>query len=286
MYFVAGLTGNTGAAAAETLLAGGHKVRALVRDARKAQGFANRGVELVEGHLDDAGALATALRGVRAAYLMVPPNVGADDPVGEYAASAAAYRKAARAAGLKRLVVLSSEAAQHNSGNGPIRGSHIVETVLAGAVDSVTFLRASFFQENWQSVFGLAQTQGVMPTFFADLDKKRSMIATKDIGRVAAEMLLEEKGPDVAELGSRELYSARDAADAMAKVLGRPVTPVQPPRDQWTGILQGAGLSPAMAHLIAEMNDGINSGRVSFAGEGRQVKGRIALADTIASWKA
>ena len=284
MYLVAGITGKTGAAAASTLLAGGRKVRAIVRDKAKAAAWAARGVELVEGDMGDSAALEKAMAGVAGAYLLVPPNVGHPDPVGEYAEVALAVRRAALAAGLPRLVFLSSEGAQHNGGNGPIRGSHQGETILPGAAARLTFLRASFFQENWQGMLGLAQAQGILPTMFADVDNKRSMIATADIGRVAAGLLTEASPPALVELASGTLYSARDAANAFAAALGKPVAPVQPPRDQWHGILTGAGLPEPYAALIAEMYDGINSGHVAFTGQGRQEKGGVGLQETVRSW--
>lgn len=286
IFVVAGITGNTGAAAAEALLARGHAVRAIVRNPAKAAAWGARGVELVAGEVDDAAVLSSAFSGADGAYMLVPPLMSTDQPFAWFDRVAAAVRDAARAAVLPRLVFLSSEAAHLGSGNGPIKGLHAVERILAGAAPKLTFLRASYFQENWRGVFGLAQAQGIMPTFLADLNAKRSMIAAKDIGRAAADLLLEANPPAIVELASATEYSAADAAAAMSAALGKPVQAVQPPRDQWVGILVAAGLSPAFAELIAEMNDGINSGHVRFEGVGDQRKGPTTLADTVRSWAA
>lgn len=286
MYLVAGITGNTGAAAASALIAAGQSVRAIVRDKAKASAWAARGVELAEGELTHLAALTEAMQGVKGAYLLVPPNMVHPDPIGYYAEVAATVRQAATAAKLPRLVFLSSVGAQHAAGTGPIRGSHISETVLAGAAPQVTFLRASFFQENWQAAIAPAKAHGVVPTMLADLDARISMIATADIGRAAAQLLMEANPPALAELSSAVSYCARDAADAFAAALGRPMTLVQPPRAEWVGILTGFGIGAATAALLAEMFDGINSGHVAFSGHGRQMKGEIALGDTIRSWLA
>ncbi len=66
MFFIAGITGQIGGAAATALLAEGKQVRALVRDRNKASEWADRGVELRVGDLTDADALAAALTASRA----------------------------------------------------------------------------------------------------------------------------------------------------------------------------------------------------------------------------
>lgn len=109
-----------------------------------------------------------------------------------------------------------------------------------------------------------------MPTMLADLDAGRLMVATADIGRVAAELLTEEGAPAIVELGGPEPASSRDVAAAIAAVLGRDAVPVQPPCEAWVGILTGAGLGEPYARLVAQMYDGINSGHVRFSGKGRR----------------
>lgn len=284
MFVVAGITGQTGAAAAAALLEGGRRVRAVVRQPAKAAAWAARGVEIVEGDVADAESLARAFAGAEGAYVLAPPVPHHPDPVAAYAGVAEATREAARRTGLSRLVFLSSEGAHLPAGTGPIQGLHRAEDILAGAVPHLTFLRATYFQENWQAVFGLAAAQGVMPTMLTSIDRKRAMVATADIGATAAALLTEAAPPRIVELSGPEDYSAVDAAAAMSAVLGRPVNPVQPPREAWTGILTGAGLGQAYAELLAEMYDGINSGHVRFSGEGDARRGRQTLARTMEGW--
>ncbi len=286
MFVIAGITGNTGAAAADRLLAKGKSVRAIVRSKAKAAAWAKRGVELVEGEVDDAAALTAAFAGAAGAYMLVPPLVTTDKPLEWYDRVAGAVRTAARAANLPRLVFLSSEGAHLSSGTGPIVGLHNAERILAGAAPTLTFLRASYFQENWQPLLGVAAEHGVLPAMVVNLDAKHSMIATVDIGRTAADLLLEDNPPAIVELASKEPYSVRDVAKAMSDALAKPVQPVQPPRDQWVANLVAAGLSNAFAELIAEMNDGINTGHVGFSGKAEQRHGSTGIAQTIAQWAA
>jgi uncharacterized protein YbjT (DUF2867 family) len=284
IFTVAGITGNTGAAAAKALVAKGHTVRAIVRNPAKAADWLRRGVQIFAGDVNDPALLQKAFTGADGAYMLVPPKATSDQPLAWYEEVATTVRDAAKASGLPRLVFLSSESAHLPGGNGPIKGLHAAERILAGATPTLTFLRASYFQENWQSGLALARAEGILPTFLADTAAKRSMIATRDIGKAAADLLLEANPPAIVELASRESYSASDAAQAMSAALNKSVALVQPPREQWVPILIGAGLSPAFADLLAEMYDGINGGQVRFEGVGDQRKGPTTLAETVNAW--
>ncbi|WP_376089192.1 NmrA family NAD(P)-binding protein [Roseomonas sp. CCTCC AB2023176] len=284
MFAVIGITGNTGAAVAETLLRAGKGVRALVRDAGRASRWTARGVELVEGDAEDAGALRRLFDGAEGAYVMVPPSVTHPDPLAHYEAVGRAAAAAARATGIGRVVLLSSEGAHLPDGTGPIVGLHRAEAALRGAARHVTFLRATYFQENWAGLLPLAEAQGVLPTMLASVDGKRAMVAAADIGHVAAELLLEASPPEVVELSGPEPTSPRDVAEAMGAALGRAVAPVQPPHEAWEGILTGAGVGPAYSRLLVEMYDGINAGHVRFSGDADARRGRIGIAENVAGW--
>jgi len=65
---VTGATGFTGGHLARTLAARGYDVRALVRDASRAQDLARAGIMLAEGDLRDAASLQAAAKGVEVVY--------------------------------------------------------------------------------------------------------------------------------------------------------------------------------------------------------------------------
>ncbi|KQW79187.1 hypothetical protein ASC89_12885 [Devosia sp. Root413D1] len=68
---VFGATGPQGRPVAEKLLAEGYKVRALVRDAAKAEGLAASGVDVVTGDLADPASVSAAMRGQDGVFLLV-----------------------------------------------------------------------------------------------------------------------------------------------------------------------------------------------------------------------
>lgn len=285
MYVISGVSGNTGSAAADALLRGGHEVRALVRDISRAAKWAERGVELVQGDLRDIVRLTDAFQGASGAYVLVPPDPQNADPLGYYEMAAAAVRSAALAASLPRLVFLSSEGAHLDAGTGPIVGAHRAEAILADATPETSFLRPSFFQENWRPVFALAADQGILPSMLQPLDAPRTQVATRDIGEAAADLLAGAAPPRVVELAGPEPRSANDVATEMTRVLSREVSALAIPRAGWEETLAGAGLGPAYAALLCEMYEGINSGHVGFSGEGEAQTGRTTVAETIASWR-
>ena len=284
MYVISGISGNTGSAAAHALLEAGHEVRGIVRDPARAAALREPGVTLVRGDMGDAESLVAAFSGAEGAYVLVPPNPAHADPLTYYQQVATAVREAATATGLARLVFLSSEGAHLAAGTGPILGAHLAEEILADAAPVTTFLRPSFFQENWRPVFALAASQGIMPSMLLPLDATRTQVATVDIGRTAAALLTETVPPEIVELAGPEECSADDAAALMADVLGRDVSAVAVPRDAWETTLTGAGLGQPYAALICEMYDAINGGVIGFSGEGDSRRGSTTLAETIRSW--
>jgi uncharacterized protein YbjT (DUF2867 family) len=169
-------------------------------------------------------------------------------------------------------------------GTGAIRGLHVAEAILADAAPRVTFLRPSYFQENWRSVFDAARHQGVLPSFHAAGAAPRGMVATRDIGAEAARLLTEAAPLPVVELTSAVQARDEDAAAAAAQALGRRVEVVRPPREAWDGILREAGLGADYARLLAEMYDGINAGHVGFSGAAPLRHGPTTLAQTMRDW--
>src|ERR1700743_2454564 len=77
MYAVMGVTGRVGGAAATSLLQSGAGVRAILRDAAKAQAWADRGCEVALANTEDPAALTAAFRDVEGAFVMLP---GVFDP--------------------------------------------------------------------------------------------------------------------------------------------------------------------------------------------------------------
>ncbi|HRE90573.1 MAG TPA: hypothetical protein PK095_15685, partial [Myxococcota bacterium] len=115
-----------------------------------------------------------------------------------------------------------------------------------------------YFIENVASSLG-GLAHGVLPTFFP-ADLKIDMIATRDIGRVAARALVEGgAGRSVLELGGPGI-TLEDIADAIGQVSGKRPQVVSSPVDGMSRALQGFGVPAAIAGLYEEMTRAIIAG--------------------------
>jgi uncharacterized protein YbjT (DUF2867 family) len=137
-YLITGATGNVGSRVTERLLERGIQPRVFVRDADKARAQFGERVDVAVGDLADASSLKEALRGIDRLFLV---NAGHDLAVRDEAAAAAA-----RAAGVDRLVKLSTFDVQQSVGTGVwhARGEAAIRRSGVG----FTFVRPSGFMVN------------------------------------------------------------------------------------------------------------------------------------------
>ncbi len=275
MYAILGVTGNTGRAAAETLLQGGQPVRVVVRAADKGAPWAARGAEVALADLTDAEALARALDGTTGSYLLNPPRHDDTDPLGTAARVGEAFRQVLDRGVTGRAVVLSSVGAQHPGGTGMVGSVHRVEQAVRGATVPVTFLRPAFFAENWLPLIAYGRGEGRLPSFQTPLDRPVPTVATADIGRVAAELLLAAGSAEMVELAGPEDVTPYQVAAAagLAEVFALP-------REHWSATIGSWGVSPAVRDLLAELYDAMNAGHVDFAGSS-VLRGRVGLAEAL-----
>ena len=167
-----------GGAAARRLLDEGCEVRALVRDRAKAAAWSRRGVELREGDLTDAIALADALRDVEGAFLMQPTPLGVSPGFPEATALDASMTEALRRSPPPRLVVLSSVGPEQASGLGNITQTHLLEQALADVAFPIAIVRAGALLENYLASLGRAAETGVFDSFLQPVDRAFPRVAT------------------------------------------------------------------------------------------------------------
>ena len=74
MYAVTGITGQVGGHVADTLMAAGRQVRAVVRDPRKGAGWESRGCGVAVADVADSVALAEAFRDTQGVFILLPPT--------------------------------------------------------------------------------------------------------------------------------------------------------------------------------------------------------------------
>jgi NAD(P)H dehydrogenase (quinone) len=285
MFTILGITGNVGGATAQALLAAGKKVRGVVRDKSKAAHLAKQGVELVTGDISDTESLVKAMQGCEGVFVMNPPNFAPKPGFPEARATLSNIHAALAKATPPNAVYLSSIGAQHDHGLGLITQSHMLEEVMGKLPIANAFIRAAWFLENYQWDVQSARETGQIDAYLEPATKEFPMVATKDIGELAAKTLIESwKGNRVLELEGPKRYSPLDAGEAFAKVLGREVNVRPIPRSQWQEKFVAQGMLADLTGARIEMIEGFNSGWIDFEGDGvEHFKGKVTLKEVIKS---
>jgi uncharacterized protein YbjT (DUF2867 family) len=281
LYAVTGITGQVGGVVARTLLEAGQRVRAVVRDESRANPWMDRGCEVALATMNDSPALAAAFQGAAGVFILLPPNF---DPDPEFTASremVAAICSALEVSRPERVVVLSTIGAQAAPRNLLSQLSYL-EQEIGRLPLRVTFVRAAWFMENSAWDIAPARESGIVPSFLQPLDKPVPMVATADVGRVAAELLLQPDGPRVVELEGPRRITPHQVAETLAGLLARPVRMEAVPRETWDALFRSQGASNPEPRI--RMLDGFNEGWIEFErGESGSMKGRVELEDVLRS---
>jgi uncharacterized protein YbjT (DUF2867 family) len=276
MFAITGITGNVGGEAARNLLAAGAAVRAVVRDESKGAEWKKQGCEIAVADIHDAESLKRAFAGTEGVFVLVPPVFDPKPDFAEAKSVATSLRSAIEAARPGKVVYLSTIGAQAKQEN--LLTQHtLIESALRGLTTPITFLRPGWFMENATWDVTPARDKGVIPSFLQPLDKKVPMVATADIGRVAAELLQETwSGSRVVELEGPQRVSPNDVASTFAKLLGKPVRMEVVPRDSWEELFRAQGMTNPGPRI--RMLDGFNAGWIDFeSGEAGTRKGVVPL---------
>jgi len=282
MYAITGITGQVGGAVARALLAEGQRVRAVVRDEGKGLVWAGLGCEVAVAEMNDAAALARAFAGTAGVFVLPPPNFDPEPGFPEVRAENAAIREALEIARPPRVVCLSTVGAQAAQPN-LLSQRTMLEEALRTLPFAVTFLRPAWFLENLRWDIAQAREQGLLSSYLQPLDRAVPMVATADVGRVAAELLLHEgELPRVVELEGPQRLTQHDIAAALTQVLGRPVHAEAVPRENWGAIFRAQGMRDPVPRI--QMLDGFNEGWIRFESNDASVrKGRVGVAEVIRS---
>ncbi len=260
MILLTGITGNIGGATARALLAKGVRFRALVRDLEKAKSWADQGVELIEGDIEDPAAVKRALAGVDRA-LIVMPN-------GEFQERAElSFIRSAKEAGLPWIIKLSSPEAVRGT-TSPIPLAHLAaEDAIKASGMKWTLVRPSFYMQNFRGSVKSARATGKLSMPMGN--GTVALTDTNDAGLFIAHILTD---PDSAQhhgqcydiTGPDPVMNFHEIAAIIGEVIGRKVVyddcdprafqeAIRPfHRNQWH--------SDAVARLFAEIASGRTPG--------------------------
>lgn len=273
MYVITGITGKVGGALARNLLEAKQPVRAVIRDANKAGYWAALGCEIALAQMEDAQALTKAFQGATGVFILPPSDF---DPAPGFPAARAvigAVSQALTAAAPQKVVCLSTIGAQAEQLN-LLTQRTLMEQALSALDIPVTFLRPGWFMENSLYDMTSARETGVIHSFLQPLDKAVPMIATADVGKLAAQLLQQDwAGRRVVELEG-QWVSPNDIAATLAQVFGRNVRAQVVERDTWEALLREQGAQNPLPRM--RMVDGFNEGWICFE-QDQVLKGTTSL---------
>lgn len=262
MFAITGITGRVGGAVARRLLAAGQPVRAVVRDVTRAGPWAERGCELATARMEDAASLAAAFEGAKGVFILPPSEFDPEPGFPEARTVIDAVSAAIVKAGPEKVVCLSTIGAQAQQSN-LLTQRTLMEQALREMPMPVTFLRPGWFIENAAWDVASARDDGVIASYLQPLDKPVPMVATADVGRVAAELLQQTwSGVRIVELEGPHRVSPNDLASSFARVLDRPVRAEVVATQTWEALFRSQGMKHPLPRM--RMLDGFNEGWIDF----------------------
>jgi NAD(P)H dehydrogenase (quinone) len=261
MYAITGITGQVGDAVARKLLAEGANVRAVARDTRRAAPWVERGCELAIAEMSDAPALVRGFAGADGVFVLIPPIFDPSPGFAEAGAVISAVRDALAKTRPARTVCLSTVGAQARQPN-LLNQLAMMERELGTLDLPIAFIRAAWFMEN--AIWDVPSArEGTIQSFLQPLDHAIPMVATADIGAMAARLLQERwVGRRVVELQGPAPVSPNELAAVFGRQLGRSVRAHVVPRAEWEALFRTQGMRNPAPRI--QMLDGFNQGWLSF----------------------
>ena len=266
MYVITGSTGNTGKPIALALLKAGKKVRIICRDASKAKELVDLGAELWVGDISDVEFLTSAFTGATVAFLMIPPNMQAENFTAYQKQKVDAMAQALKKSNMQYEITLSSIGAHLGQNSGVILGLHYAENTFNAIPGLNTLhLRPTYFMENTLGMAAMAKHMGITGSPIKG-DLTFPIIATKDIAAYAVKRLLalDFSGHNVQYLlGSRDV-SYNEIIGLYGKAIGKPDLPYVDFSyfDMKNTMISQWGASESVAEMFVEFMQAMNEGRI------------------------
>ena len=138
-----------------------------------------------------------------------------------------------------------------------------MEQMLGELPMPVTFLRPAWFMENFAWDVAPAKETGVIPSFLQPLDKPFPMIATADIGNVAAQLIQQTwTGRRIVEIEGPRRFTPNEVAATFSRLLHKSVKMEIVPRETWETLFKSQGMKNPLPRI--QMLDGFNQGWIEF----------------------
>ncbi|MGV9661598.1 SDR family oxidoreductase [Nocardia niigatensis] len=223
MIVVTGATGNVGSALVRELAEAGEQVVAVSRGEKPVD--LPEGAEHRRADIGELDSLAEAVAGARALFLLITGPQLVEGP------AAAEVLETVAAAGVRRVVFLSSQGAVTRPGSDGYARTLEFEKALAASDLEWTVLRPGGFFSNTFAWIEPVRAGRLIPAPFGDVGLPQ--VDPADIAAVAAAALREDGHDRQAyTVTGPELVTPRQQAQALAAALGEPLRFTELTREQ------------------------------------------------------
>lgn len=259
---IVGAAGKLGFSTALKLRDAGISVRAVLRDAKKEARLAEIGCEVVLADLRDPAALGQAVANADAVQIILPASPQAENPADEMRMATESLAKALEQAQPGQMLAISDYGAHVTHDIGMATVFRAFEQRLRQLPMPKIFLRSAPHMENWGRVIAVTASTGTLPSLQVPVDGPHPTVSARDVGVIAASLLLDEKvasAERVVHVEGPRRYSANDVAAALSQLVGRTIIAQALPRLQWQETLE-RGMSAKSATLLIASNEADNAG--------------------------
>ena len=243
-YAVTGASGKLGRLVLDELLrqANPHGIVALARDPAALADYALKGIDVRLADYDDPGSLDAALQGVDRVLLI------SGNAVGERERQHGAVIDAAKNAGVSYLAYTSILNAQ--ASKLALAGEHAAtEKLLEKSGLNYDVLRMPWYSENYTGALQPAIEHGAI--YGATGEGKLATASRADLAAAAAGALLRSPGGRTYELAGNHPWTMAEFADEVSRQAGKPVRYVNQSESDYAKTLEGVGLPPPVAGMLA-----------------------------------
>jgi len=273
-FFVTGATGNQGGATARNLVEKGFKVKALVRNpsSPNAQKLIHPNIEIVKGNLDDPSSYKINLKNIDGVFALFTFNDGTKKEI----TRGISLIDAAKEMNVPFILYSSVIGADAGSGIPHWESKYNIEQYLANSGIPYTIVRpASLFQNFFIPDVQKRIKKGNLVTPVRK-DKIQQFIGTEDIGRICAQILMnnEKFNGHTITIAADEM-DMQSAAKLFNDVLGKPVKYSQLP-GLFTRIFMGADLHTMFRY--------INNNDVCFVKDMPEKKKEYPFLSSLQDW--
>jgi uncharacterized protein YbjT (DUF2867 family) len=254
---ITGSLGHVSKPLAVRLIRAGHTVTIISSNASRTAEIEALGGIAAIGTVADVAFLTGAFTDADVVYTMVPPDFSVPDMIAYFSSTGKNYAAALMAAGVNRVVNLSSMGAHLNTQVGLIAGAYFVEQALS-ALDNVIHLRAPFFYYNFYNNAAMIK-QGFMGSNYP-ADTRMLLVHHEDLAAAAAEEIQRPFSGRRVRYVVSDTCSASQVVSQLGNALEQELAWVEfSDADTLQGMVQG-GMPEHVAKLFVETGTAVRSG--------------------------